>query len=148
MSLSKFTLSLLSSGSGNKNKKHGRVRRVYRVVVFPPRSFPLGSRKIVRSTPRERRRFKENQKRETRVDCFFLPFFPREWPKKPLQKGWGSGTNELFLKERREGKRHAAVEFCLVFQFSRSLSPSFARARFRRQGADLFLILLFLYVLS
>jgi hypothetical protein len=52
-----------------------------------------------------------------RVDCFFLPFFPREWPKKPLQKGWGSGTNELFLKERREGKRHAAVEFCLVFQF-------------------------------
>jgi hypothetical protein len=117
VSLSKFTLSLLSSGSGNKNKKHGRVRCVYRVVVFPPRSFMLGSRKIVRSTPRERRRFKENQKRETRVDCFFLPFFPREWPKKPLQKGWGSGTNELFLKERREGKRHAAVEFCLVFQF-------------------------------
>jgi len=81
-----------------------------------------------------------------RVDCFFLPFFPREWPKKPLQKGWGSGTNELFLKERREGKRHAAVEFCLVFQFSRSLSPSFLRARMARAFGDEALTFFFFFM--
>ena len=57
----KDSLSLfLSSGSGNKNKKHGRVRCVYRVVVFLLRSFLFGSRKIVRSSRGEG---SENQKR-------------------------------------------------------------------------------------
>ena len=143
MSLSKFTLSLLSSGSGNKNKKHGRVRCVYRVVVvFPPRSFPLGSRKIVRSTPRERRRFKENQKRETRVDCFFLPFFPREWPKKPLQKGWGSGTNELFKREKKENDmRLSNFVWCSNFP-ALFLLPSRARA-FGDEALTFFLFFFF-----
>lgn len=66
----------LSSGSGNKNKKHGRVRCVYRVVVFLLRSFLFGSRKIVRSSRGER--FRKPKARFLRLLFSFL-FSPRDW---------------------------------------------------------------------
>ena len=129
----KDSLSLfLSSGSGNKNKKHGRVRCVYRVVVFLLRSLLFGSRKIVRSSRGER--FRKPNARFLRLLFSFL--FSREiGPRKiqkPLQKR--GQRNELLKRERRRQRKTTCGCRILVFQFSLSLSLSLLRARARTRA--------------
>lgn len=133
----KDSLSLfLSSGSGNKNKKHGRVRCVYRVVVFLLRSLLFGSRKIVRSSRGER--FRKPKARFLRLLFSFL--FSREiGPRKiqkPLQKR--GQRNELFKREKKtkENDMRLSNFGVPIFPLSLSLSPSRARARTRALSGD------------
>ena len=119
----------LSSGSGNKNKKHGRVRCVYRVVVFLLRSLLFGSRKIVRSSRGER--FRKPNARFLRLLFSFL--FSREiGPRKiqkPLQKR--GQRNELFKREKKTKENDMRLSNFGVPIFSLSLSFARVRARAR-----------------